>query len=127
MPYSITWEPNGALVRLYGHCTGQDVANAIRDMHNHHDFDDLRFVIHDALDCQSLTFSENEPEMLAAADLGAGFSNGDVCIAVAATQPDVLRFLGAYQCAQVSPYPSRLFNHLTEARAWVGQMLKQRC
>lgn len=124
MPYHITWEPNGVLVRIYGDCTGQDVENAMRDMHNHHDFDELRYVVHDTLDCQSLSFAEHEPELLAATDLGASFSNDKVCIAVAAVHPDVMRYLGAYVAAQASPYPTALFNNLTEARAWVGQMRK---
>jgi hypothetical protein len=126
MPYHIDREPQGVVVRLWGDCTGLDVEHAMRDMHNHPDFDRLRYVIHDSLSCQSLIFDTHEPELLAATDLGASFTNENVCIGVAATHPDVLNYLSAYVAAQASPYPTRLFDNLDDVRAWVNSMLEQR-
>lgn len=126
MPFNITWQRNGALVRLHGHCTGQDIESAVRSMHDHEGFDELRYVIHDTLDCLSLTFEAHEPEMLAASDLGAWHTNEEVCIAVAAVHPDVIRYLSAYVAAQTSRYPTALFDNLADAREWVDQHLKQR-
>lgn len=121
MGYEIVWEPpNGLIKRHFGHVTGREVLEAIRKAEADFRFDGLQYVINDFSGCTMLSVSPTEIEEIAAIDSAAAVSNSRIRIAIVATHPDVLAASNAYANDPLTPYESRVFRSMTEARSWLG-------
>jgi hypothetical protein len=120
MAYQILWQHHGVIKRHFGDVSGQDIVGAILDVESSPNFDTLRWVINDFLDCTSLTLNDSAFETIVAQDIGAHFVNPNIRIAIVATKPEVITLSQRYTDETADGYVTRIFSGMAEARAWLG-------
>lgn len=119
--FSVVWESSSCVVkRHFGAVTGSELMDAVIEVHSSPDFDRLRYVINDFLDCTSLSCSDEELEEIAAIDKAASLSNSKIRIAVVASNPEIWTMARNYADSPLNVYPTSSFRTIAEARAWLG-------
>ena len=121
MPYEIIWEPIGVIKRHFGKVTGDELLDAVQKTEGSPNFDSYRYVINDFLDCTEISVSKRETEIIAAIDNAASQTNKRIRIAIVAINPNVIDLATHYANDPLTPYPTKLFSTMKEARAWIGK------
>ena len=119
MSYINTWEKDG-VYRKYSHrVTGQEVIQALQDVHGDAKFDYIRYVINDLLDVTEHHVTDKEIRTIAAFDNAAALSNPNIKVAVVATMSTIQDLASMYsELISTSPYACEIFTTIGEARAW---------
>lgn len=121
MGYKVIWEPPYGVVKIhFGQLSGADLLAAVVEVESRPDFDRLRYVINDFLDCTGLACTPDDLLEIAALDKAAARSNPNIRIAVVARHPDVLTLADDYADSPLNVYPTRTFSSLSEARTWLN-------
>lgn len=119
MPYEITWEPRGAVKRLFGFVSAEEFLRSAMDLQGHPNFDGLRFVINDFREVTGHAVTETDVKKVAAYGLGAFHVNPRIAIAAVTTDAEILRLLELYASPRYSLYAFRHFPTLVAARNWI--------
>lgn len=119
LPYQTIWEKGGIYVVYSGQTSDQEVARLAREGQADERFMDIRYVLHDFLNCSGATFSTPRMRELSAIDAAAAASNPRIKIAVVTDREDVLEMVIAYLDAGFPGFELRLFATLPAARAWL--------
>ena len=119
MPYQTIWEKGGIYVAYSGQTSDEEVARFAEEGQADERFMDLRYVLHDFLNCTGATFSTPRMRELAAIDSAAAVSNPRIKIAVVADREDVLAMVLAYLGAGFPGFELRVFATLSAAREWL--------
>ena len=122
MGYEVVWEqPAGVIKRHFGLVTGRDLLGAVRETEGDSRFDTLRYVINDFRDCTGLAVSPAEVQEIAALDGAAARTNPRIRIAVVTDLPEVMATAKAYADDPLTPFVTRVFASMEEARRWVRE------
>lgn len=120
--YSITYEAEGAYVRMRGACTYRDVLEATISLWENPSFASMKYEIFDYLDVTEINFSDYEVVELAFRDSVASRMTRRTKMAIVATHPDVIELSKRYR----KTLPESSFDFLVTdtpeaARAWATQ------
>lgn len=118
MPIRFQWEPRGVVRIITGDVDTGELLNSVADLQNDPRFDELRYVVEDLSEVGAVQLDEAGMDMLIASAIGAAFSNPHIRIAVVTTSPYVHTL--ARQFVAQSPYITRMFRTLADARAWIA-------
>ncbi len=122
MAYEITWENTGAMgvyVRYIGANSDKVVAEIVRNVQADNRFDQLRYELHDFLECDSVTHTKRTLEDIAASDVGATLTNSKFVVAVVTTRDDVRAMVQHYKDLGLHTFAFEIFQDLPSARAWI--------
>ena len=121
MPYKHTWEPNGIYRKFNGVLTGKEFLQAVQEVEGDGRFDTIRYVINDYIDVTDIDMSKKEVNIIAAIDNAAFQTNPNIVIAQVTTNPVMEKLIAIYTQNPVkSPYLSKNFDHLDDARKWLA-------
>lgn len=121
MSYEHIWEKNGVYRKYSGSTNGEEIIQAMADVHGHALFDSIRYVINDLLHITEHNISSKDIITIAAIDKAAAISNPNIKIAIVATMPTLQMLASLYgDLISVSPYTSEIFTNLDEARNWLS-------
>lgn len=118
MSYQASWERSGVCLRFAGDITDVEIAMASRKGQGDPRFEDLRYVILDFRECDSVSHSVAQTEELAATDKAASMTNPRIKIAVVSKSVDVTEMVRCYLGTGLDPFPVRVFDGLEAARYW---------
>lgn len=118
MPITLQWEPRGVVRAMTGEIGADELLESVADLQNDPRFDQLRFLVEDFSEVESVQLDEAGLDMVIATTIGAAFSNPHIRIAVVATTPPVRSL--ARQFAEHSPYVTQIFQTLAAARVWIA-------
>jgi hypothetical protein len=123
MAFELIWHPHHGLTKRFsGWVSGNDMLLSMQQSEADARFDSLRYVINDFLGIDGVLIEQFPPELIdeiAATDMAAFTTNPNIRIAVVAVDPDVLALAQSYIDSELRAYPTRLFNTLADARAWL--------
>jgi hypothetical protein len=124
--YQLTWEASGGLLRTYSGTVGwAEMNESIAKVHGDPRYEDLRYVINDFTQCDSLDITRDQLEDIAARVSGAEYSHKQRKIlkhfrtAYVVTTPTVRDTVVAFFEAIIVDTPVNIFETLPEARAWI--------
>lgn len=120
MSYELIWEPRGVVKRYYGVLTSTDLVEPVERTEADPRFDALRYVINDFVAVERLELAPFDVEYVAAVDHAAAKSNHNIWIAVVTTASDVIALVERYGELSQDAYPTRVFETMTQARAWLA-------
>lgn len=120
MSYELVWEPQGVTSRYAGVFSRNDLSFSVRRIHGDYRFDDLRFVIHDCLDVESISATFADIDEVAATDKAAALTNPRIVVAFVSTQPSITSLAHRYAYSEMNAYPTRVFPSRLEARSWIA-------
>lgn len=119
MSYKHVWEDKGLYRKYSGRVSGKEITQAVEEVHGHALFDSIRYVINNCLDVTQTDITSSEVTVLAALDKAAARSNPNIKIAIVATDSTIQKLAELYgDLIKHSPYTSKIFTNLDEARAW---------
>lgn len=119
MAYENIWEKNGVYRKYSNNVTGEDIRQAMEEVHGHRLFDSIHYVINDFLDIKECNLSTTEVVAFAALDRAAALTNPNINIAIVATEKTIQTLATLYgDLISRSPYSSEVFINLEEARNW---------
>ena len=119
MPFENIWEENGVYRKYHDRVNGEEVCQAMEDVHGHELFDSVRYVINDYLNITECDLTTSDIVSLAALDRAAALSNPHIKIAIVATESTIHMLAKLYgDLIDASPYTSEVFTNLDEARVW---------
>ncbi len=120
MPYENVWEQQGVYRKYRGLVTGKEILKAAEEVEGDSRFDHIRYVINDFLAVTEQRISPKEIRIIAAIDKAAALSNPDIMVAIVATEQAIQEMAALYCDLSIdSPYPTRMFTGLDEAREWL--------
>lgn len=119
MSYELIWESRGVIKRYFGVLTSTDLVEPVERTEADPRFDDLRYVINDFLAVERLELAPFDVEYVAAVDHAAAKSNHDIWIAVVTTASDVIAVVERYADLSQNAYPTKIFDTMAQARAWL--------
>ena len=119
MSYSNIFEKNG-VYRQYNQCvTGEEILQAMEEVHSHVLFDSIRYILNDFLNVTECTLSTSDIVTFAALDRAAALSNPNIKIAIIATEKTIQMLAELYgDLIGRSPYTSKVFANINDARLW---------
>lgn len=121
MPYATEWEQHGILWRYWGQVDGQQLIRSNLDIYGDERFDRLKYQIVDLTRVARLDVARDDILTLAAYDRAASLSNPRIRIAVVALLTAARSLTRLYEVENTaSPWSTRLFDNMREARDWVG-------
>jgi hypothetical protein len=123
MPFHSAWEKHGVYIHYTGQTSDLEVAKVAETVEADHRFAHVRYVIHDFLECVSVTHSPQVIEEVAAIDGAASLTNPRTIIAVVHDREDVSAMVKAYLRAELSKFTLREFASLVLARRWLQRYL----
>jgi len=117
--YVLCWEPRCLWRRYSGRLTGQEIVSSLREICADPRFDDIRAIISDFGAVEGLVVSEDEAALIAALQIGAGFTNPHIRIVQVATNATLVAELT--RLVHLFEPSIRLSFHATvaDARAWL--------
>ena len=122
MAWEVIWEPRGVVRRFSGTLTLDDLLTSVDVVQKDLRYDRLRYSINDLLAVEDFADPDSiirGIELVLGQAIGGSFSNGNLVMAIVATQPGVVAVAQAF-LGGVVPYPVKLFSTVEEARAWVN-------
>lgn len=118
MAYSVTWEPPGGVwLRLYGEVTAPEFIKAVSEVHSHHDYDGLRYVIDDLSDLADFDVDLSTVLEVLAASIGAGMVNPNRKIYVVSEHQKIVDYLKMVAHDYGNALPIALYSTLEQARS----------
>ncbi len=121
MAYEMVWEARGLYRRYYGRMTDVELMESVLRTHSSPHFDELRYVILDALEVEE--FVVTNPAFiaeLAALDSASALTNPHIKVAVVADTPEFKQYVAAYNADPLCHYHVLTFSTLAEARKWAA-------
>lgn len=119
MPFENIWEESGVYRKYHSQVTGNEISQAMEEVHGHELFDSIRYVINDYLNVIECTVTAADVVTLAALDKAAALSNPNIKIAIVATDSIIHLLANLYgDLIEDSSYTSKVFTNLDEARVW---------
>ena len=121
MPYEIVWEngDSGIRSRFSGRVTGEELQQHLQTLSSDPRFDSRRYHI---IDCRDAKLEIRTLEQLAAKAgevLKTVKLNPRVRVAFVAATDEAARFLKDWCSLTLAPYAPRVFETVSEARAWI--------
>jgi len=124
MSYEMIWEKRGVYRRYYGHSSDLEVSESVNLTHSSDKFDELRYVILDFLDVTAFEVTSHAfIQETSALDAAAAHSNPNIKIAVVAADPEITTLAKEYIANELTPYPTRIYSNMADARNWVSVCL----
>ncbi|MEJ2142238.1 MAG: hypothetical protein P8Y24_07760 [Gammaproteobacteria bacterium] len=124
MSYKNIWEQHGIYRLFSGKLAGKELLESIQQVEADARFDSVRYVINNFLDVTEIDISPKDIKIIAAIDIAAALSNPHIYIAQVATDPQIEKLNELYSSvAGKSPYPTKVFNNLEDARKWLEELL----
>lgn len=121
MGYELMWEPPSGLIKShFGQVAGREVLEANRRAEADFRFDSLRWVINDFSKCTEVSVTPAEVELISAIDRAAAKTNPSIRIAIVATHQEVVDASIAYANDSLTPFLTKVFNSIDDARLWLG-------
>lgn len=121
MSYENIWENNGVYRKYHNGINGKELLQAAEEVLGHELFDSIRYIINDLLHVTEHNVKTSDIITLASMDRAAADINPDIKIAIVVTIPTIKTLASLYgDLMGHSPYPSKIFSNLEEARIWVG-------
>lgn len=122
MPFTIRWEPHGALVEYAGDVTMAEVRTLEATLEDDERVDDLHYLIVDGTAADRLDYDLKSWDEVAATSASVRFYNRSAKAAFVASDPGMREtfecFIAFWQAIPV-PWEIGLFVTLAEARAWL--------
>ncbi len=121
MAYEMVWEARGVYRRYYGRMTDAELMESVVRTHSSPHFDELRYVIIDALEVEE--FVVTNPSFIseiAALDSASALTNPHIKVAVVAVAPEFKAHVAAYNADPLCHYHVLTFSTLAEARNWAA-------
>lgn len=129
MPYTLTWEGSrGVFARYHGRISAGDLGNICHDVTADPRWDDLRYVIADALDIEGHDVDTSSASALAEPNvllIGAASSHRPIHFSVVTRNPDLLHMLQRQRELGVFPYHTQVFDDVDAARQWIFERLAE--
>ncbi|HEX5784953.1 MAG TPA: hypothetical protein VFY35_09525 [Burkholderiaceae bacterium] len=113
------WQRHFLYKRFVGHVTAQELIRSVELTHNDPRYDDLSYSVNDFSDAELGQLSDEQLMLVAAATIGAGYSNRKLRIVLILSDPRALRLAG--QFAALSPFETHVFPDRAQANAWLPQ------
>lgn len=120
MPYRIDWEPQGVYKKVWGFVTADEYLASMQEIHGDPRFDEMSYSINDFLEVVGFDVGQNTIVDMAAASLGARYSNPKIRVALV-TRDERIEALGRlFASKDLNSFPTRVFATLEKAREWIG-------
>lgn len=122
MPYTITWMPDGVLIRLSGQITFEENMKFNGEIYGDARFESLRYEIGDYREVTKFHVSEKETTVIANLERQSARWNSHVKMAHITRDPDIIKLIRQYEEAMANTqWDFGLFETMEEAEAWVMQ------
>lgn len=122
MATEMQWEARGVVCAFSAAVSVSDILAALTVIHNHEDYDRLRYTIYDFSCAEAVSVRDGDIANLLAHTIGASFSNPGLRTALIAVQPGHAA-LGAL-LKRESRRPVEVFAHMADAREWLEAPLQ---
>jgi hypothetical protein len=119
MGLEIHWRRHSLYKRFVGHVTAQELIRSVELTHNDPRYDELSYSVNDFSDAELGLLNDEQFLAVAAATIGAGYSNHKLRIVLILSDPRALRLAG--QFATLSPFETRVFPTRALANAWLPE------
>jgi hypothetical protein len=119
MGYSIVWEKQGAVCVYSGALTLDELAASMSSVHQHADFHQFQFAIHDFTGAAELRPGEIDLSTLIAEVLVASRTNPTMKTAIIAMHPRIVQVAQKY--ASAAALDSQIFPNRQAARNWLRE------
>lgn len=124
MPYNITWEPKGVLVKWYGKCTYKENLEANGMLYGDKRFDSIHYQISDILDADTSAFTNHDITVIARLELKATIWNKNMLVAHITQNRALIEQIKMYEVEmRDSNWKFGIFDTIEQARAWVDTEL----
>ena len=124
MPYNITWETEGLLIKWYGNATPEENIKSNGEIYGNDKFDSIKYQIADFLDANTSQFSDKETSVVAKLESKASIWNRNLKVAHVATDPDLIYQIKLYeQMLKDTNWQFGIFSSVNDARKWVEEVL----
>jgi hypothetical protein len=126
MPYSVDWEPQGAIIRLQGTVKIADYLELVEEHRAHH-YDEPCYHIYDYSALRAFEISSDELVRLREAVKTIRQGAAPLFVATIDTSKIARRFVGRLLAHRVSPCPIESFLTEQSARRWVERRIDLAC
>lgn len=126
MPYEITWEQHGAIKKLSGFMSNDDVRSAFKALHKDARYNSLLYVLHDSSEVTGHEYKKEDVLLLLANHLGASVQNPRLRDIVVSRDQAFVEEIRSSMPVRLLPNPVEFFNTLAEARARINEIVEQR-
>ncbi len=121
MAYQLIWEEKGTKVYFKGVVNDRELLEIVSKFYGHEQFDSIHYLLIDFLEVDTFDVTNTTFQYIGGMDLAAALSNPRVRVAIVTDNAAILDLLSSYENAsQGSPWPSRYFDSIKEARAWIA-------
>ena len=129
MPYELAWEGTHGVVATYrGRISAADLGKICLDVTADSRWDELRYVIADALDIQGVDVDTSSAAALAEPNIlliGAAHSHRPIHFSVVTRNPDLLHMLQRQRELGAFPYHTEVLESVSAARRWIHERLAE--
>ena len=120
MPYKITWEEKGMLIKWFGQATAAENIQSNGEIYGDERFDNIKYQIADFLDADLTKFSDKDASVIAILENQASIWNKNLKVAHITKDKEVIRLIKIYEAQmEKSGWQFMIFDNLKEAREWV--------
>jgi hypothetical protein len=123
MAHDVSWEERGVWFRFYGDVPFEEIHKAYSGFNGDSRFDTQRYLIVDFSGAEKIVFPEEEMKNIVAMDTIAALSNPYLNAAMVANTPEIKKVASLY--ATNSPWDSKVFNNIEDARTWIKEKMKK--
>lgn len=119
MSYTIAWEKRGTCIAYTGTVCFQDFMAAVLSIHQHPDYSDFKYAIHDMSRVTRCDFSAVNMTQLLAQELGARYTNPDIKASVVTDNPEMTEMV--HRFASLTKLNVGVHRSIEQARDWTEQ------
>ena len=120
MPYKTEWTENGVWWTYSGIVTSKEALQSNLEIYGDSRFDRLTYQIADFSGAEALELTEGEVKKIAYLDRAAALSNPKIKVAIVAHLDLIKEMAQMYaNYSETSPWQTKIFNTLQEARQWL--------
>jgi hypothetical protein len=120
MSTNITYSPTGAYCTYSGETGIHEVLAAVEILSGQPEIDDFKYVIHDCLAAQYVTFQQDALTLVSAQAIGLAFSNSKLKGAIITTNEEILKSLAQY--SQMTGRTVVVFSTAEDAKSWAASL-----
>jgi hypothetical protein len=118
------WEAHGVHWRYWDSVSGEELIRSNLEIYGDERFDTMKYQLVDLTGVSEFNVTRDEMLKIAAYDRAAALSNPRVRVAVVASNKAIKTLTQLYNAENTSsPWETRLFDSLQEARTWVDEKL----
>ncbi len=120
MPYSITWMPEGVVIRLSGEITFEENMKFNGELYGDSRFETIKYEIGDYRGVTKFHVSEKETEVIASLEKHSSRWNSHLKVAHVTTDPKMIDLIMLYEQSMADTmWEFALFSTMEEAEDWV--------